>query len=141
MWRPDLSGVAHSVRDGEVAGSNPVIPTYYTMCTVPYLLAVVNNFQVNLFCIKSKIIDKKHFVYIIKSDLDNSWYYGYTENIAQRLNFHNEGISRYTKTKRPWALIFLRSYNLKREALKFEKYLKKTRNKDYIGEKYAEYFL
>ena len=27
MWRPDASGVAHSVRDGEVAGSNPVIPT------------------------------------------------------------------------------------------------------------------
>ena len=74
----------------------------------------------------------RYRVYIIESQKDKSWYYGFSENVEKRLDLHNEGNSTYTKSKRPWKLIFLRSFDIKTEALKFERYLKKTRNKRYI---------
>ena len=45
------------------------------------------------------------------------------------------------KSKLPWKLIFYKSFDLKVDALKFERYLKKTRNKNYIKRTYSEYFL
>jgi putative endonuclease len=82
-----------------------------------------------------------YYVYIIKSETDQSWYYGFSEDLEKRLNFHNEGKSTYTKSKRPWKLIFCRRFDLKAKALKFERYLKKTRNKEYIKRVYSEYFI
>ena len=79
-------------------------------------------------------------VYIIESLKDSSWYYGFTADVKARLNYHNQGLSHYTKTKLPWKLIFKRDFVLKTEALKFERYLKKTRNKDYITKTYFEFF-
>ncbi len=55
--------------------------------------------------------------------------------------FHNEGKSRYSRTKIPWKLIFVRPFEMKSEALKFERYLKSTRNKDFIKRNYKEFFL
>ena len=81
-----------------------------------------------------------YYVYIIESKTDQSWYYGFSENPEKRLHFHNEGKSTYTKSKRPWKLIFSRSFDTKTEALKFEQYLKRTRNKEYIKMAYLEYF-
>ena len=82
-----------------------------------------------------------YYVYIIQSEMDKSWYYGFTENPERRLSFHNDGKSNYTKSKLPWKLIFRRSFEIKIEALKFERYLKKTRNKEYIKRVYSEYFI
>ena len=83
----------------------------------------------------------KYYVYIIKSEKDQSWYYGFSENPEKRLQFHNAGKSTYTKGKMPWKLIFCRSFDIKIEALKFEIYLKKMRNKEYIKRVYSEYFI
>ena len=82
-----------------------------------------------------------YYVYIIKSETDQSWYYGFSENPEKRLHFHNAGKSTYTKGKVPWELIFCRSFDIKTEALKFEQYLKKMRNKEYIKRVYSEYFI
>ena len=82
-----------------------------------------------------------YHVYIIESELDKSWYYGFSENVEKRLHFHNEGNSTYTKSKRPWKLIFYRRFDIKTEALKFERYLKKTKNKNYIKKAYSKYFI
>ena len=82
-----------------------------------------------------------HFTYIIQSIKDNTWYYGYSTDPVVRLKFHNRGASRYTKSKVPWRLIFVREFETKSEALNFEKYLKKTRNKEYIKKEFSEYFI
>ncbi len=89
----------------------------------------------------NKSIEKKHFVYLIRSTEDDTWYYGYTTNVIKRLEFHNSGKSQYTKSRVPWLLIFLRRYDLKRDALIFEKHLKRTRNKAYLLRKYKDYFI
>ena len=82
-----------------------------------------------------------YYVYIIESEKDKSWYYGFSRNLERRLDFHNDGKSTYTKSKLPWKLIFSKSFDIKTEALKFEKYLKKMRNKEYIKRIHSEYFI
>jgi len=65
-----------------------------------------------------------HYVYITQSKVDKSHYVGSTTNPEQRLYDHNEGSVRYTKSKRPWDMIWFCAFTNKEKALEFEKYLK-----------------
>ncbi|MGV8964065.1 MAG: GIY-YIG nuclease family protein [Candidatus Saccharimonadaceae bacterium] len=42
-----------------------------------------------------------YFVYIIHSEIDNTYYKGFTEKPEQRIMQHNNGETRYTLTKTP----------------------------------------
>jgi putative endonuclease len=72
-----------------------------------------------------------YFVYIIQSDLDHSFYIGFSENVENRLREHNLGSTNYTATKRPWKLVYFERFNNKSDALKREIFLKKQRNKKF----------
>jgi putative endonuclease len=65
------------------------------------------------------------YVYIIQSDLDKSYYKGFSENPYKRLEQHNNKESNYTSTKIPWTLVYIESFTTKRDALIREKKLKK----------------
>ena len=67
-----------------------------------------------------------YYVYIIKSDLDGSFYKGYTEDPVLRLQRHNNKESIYTSSKVPWKLVYVEEMHSKREALIREKNLKKA---------------
>jgi putative endonuclease len=71
------------------------------------------------------------YVYLLQTDVDASFYVGFTENPEQRLIQHNNGESMYTRRKTPWKMVYIENYNSKSEALKREKFLKKQRNKDF----------
>ena len=77
------------------------------------------------------IISMKYFVYILQSEIDESYYIGYTSNLQNRLTEHNSGKTRYTSRKRPWKLVYREEFQDKSEALKREKFLKKQRNSDF----------
>ncbi len=66
-----------------------------------------------------------HYVYIIQSEFDESYYKGYSENPIVRLSFHNKGLSPYTSVKVPWKLVAVFSFASKKEALQKEKKIKK----------------
>jgi putative endonuclease len=66
-----------------------------------------------------------HYVYIIQSEKDGSFYKGYSENPLLRLQNHNEGKSTYTAKKCTWNLVALFAFETKTEALQKEKKLKK----------------
>lgn len=70
------------------------------------------------------IIYSMHFVYILKSVKDGSYYTGYTEYIQKRLVEHNTGSSKYSNTKAPFELVWHCAFQDKSKALIFEKYLK-----------------
>ena len=72
-----------------------------------------------------------YFVYIIQSEIDNTYYKGFTENPEQRIRQHNNGESRYTSTKMPWKLVYLEEFETKREALIREKKIKRF-NSQYL---------
>lgn len=71
-----------------------------------------------------------YYVYILESLIDGDFYKGFTENYKRRLT-HNNGKSKFTRTKRPWKLIFVQEFNSKKEALIREKQLKRA-NKKYL---------
>jgi len=50
----------------------------------------------------------KGYLYILKSELNNRYYVGITNNIDRRLKEHNDGKSKYT---RPFKLIFKQTYD------------------------------
>jgi len=82
-----------------------------------------------------------HFTYIIESEISGNWYYGSTSDTNRRLDDHNKGLNISTRNRGPWKHIFIRSFESKKEAMDFERYLKKTRNKEYIKRQFAEFFL
>lgn len=45
-------------------------------------------------------------MYIIQSETSDGFYVGHTDNLAQRLRFHNTGQSHYTARKGPWRLVY-----------------------------------
>ncbi len=71
------------------------------------------------------------YVYILRSDKDDSFYIGQTNDVNKRLNFHNLGLSRYTSRKLPWKLVYIEEYKTRKEALKRERFLKKQRNRKF----------
>ncbi len=71
-------------------------------------------------------------VYILKSLKNNHYYIGQTEKLAKRIQEHNLGTSRSTKSGIPWKLVYEESYDSKREAIKRETQLKKIKNRHII---------
>jgi putative endonuclease len=71
------------------------------------------------------------YTYIIQSEQDESFYVGYTSDLDRRLKDHNEGLSQFTKRKRPWKLFYQESFNTKSEAIKREKFFKRQKNRSF----------
>jgi len=73
-----------------------------------------------------------YFVYIIESVKDGTYYIGSTQDIEERLQRHNQGRSKYTRTKQPWKLIYVEEYKDRTAAIKKELVIKQRKSKDYI---------
>jgi len=67
-----------------------------------------------------------HYVYIIQSKKDGSYYNGSTDDLKNRFKQHNQHSSRYTSTKAPYNLVWYGAFLDKKKALAFEKYLKSS---------------
>ena len=71
------------------------------------------------------------YTYILQSEIDNSFYTGHSSDIKKRLEYHNEGLSKYTSKKIPWKLVYLETFETKKEANRRELFLKKQRNRSF----------
>ena len=71
------------------------------------------------------------YVYLIQSEVDASFYIGYTSNLELRIKQHKNGESTYSRRKKPWKLVYSEELENKTSALKREKFLKKQKNKDF----------
>ena len=66
-----------------------------------------------------------YFVYIAANATDDELYKGFSENPYKRIQEHNDGRSKFTSTKSGWYLVFVKSFELKTDALIFEKKIKR----------------
>jgi len=73
-----------------------------------------------------------YFVYILKSIKEDTYYVGSTQDVNSRLERHNQGRSKYTKTKRPWELVYWEKCRDRAEAMRLEREIKARKSKDYI---------
>lgn len=66
-----------------------------------------------------------HFtVYVLYSDTAKKHYTGFTGNLIERLKSHNELGDEWTARYRPWRLIFWKEFEMKLDAIHYEKWLK-----------------
>ena len=72
------------------------------------------------------------YVYVLESVSSGRLYTGHTMNIDQRVNQHNSGMSRYTRGRGPWRLMFYEEFATRGEAVTRERFLKTGRGRDWI---------
>jgi putative endonuclease len=73
-----------------------------------------------------------YYTYILKSKIKDKYYIGYCEDLTKRLEKHNSGNSRSTKSYIPWEIVYYEEYSTKSEAIKREYALKRIRNKEVL---------
>ncbi len=62
----------------------------------------------------------------------STYYVGSTQDVTARLERHNQGRSKYTKSKRPWQLIYQEEYPDRSSAVKREIEIKRKEKRSYI---------
>jgi len=62
---------------------------------------------------------------------DGTYYVGSTNNLDRRLNDHDKGQSRYTKSRLPVKLVYNKEFGTLAEARKFEYFIKRQRNGEF----------
>ena len=68
-----------------------------------------------------------YYCYVLYSETVCRYYIGVTDDIDHRLLQHNTGISKWTKDKGPWVLIWSKHFPSLSEARKFENVLKRQK--------------
>ena len=81
-----------------------------------------------------------YYNYVLQSLRNDSLYIGYTEDLCKRVKEHNQGLSRFTKVYKPWKLIYYEACLNKEDAMRREKYLKKTQGQRLLKRRLKEYF-
>jgi len=70
-----------------------------------------------------------YYVYVLRSQFDEKLYIGYTTNLRNRIQEHNNGEVSSTKSRRPFELIFYEGYKSMQDAKRRESYFKTTKGK------------
>lgn len=72
------------------------------------------------------------YIYILRSNKNNSYYVGSCKNIDKRLKLHNKGLVKSTKRYIPWKLIHSEKYKTLGEARRKEIQIKSWKKRDAI---------
>ncbi len=73
-----------------------------------------------------------YIVYILFSKSSLKYYTGQTDDLENRLQRHNSGLSLSTKSGKPWELIYQIQFSTRSEAMLLEKKIKKRGAKRYL---------
>jgi putative endonuclease len=85
------------------------------------------------------IVLEKFFLYILQSQKDGRYYVGVTKNVESRLDQHNRGVGKSTRSGKPWLLIHTEEYSTRSEAARREKQIKKQKSRSYIETQIRSY--
>ena len=80
-----------------------------------------------------------YYIYILQSKKDGMFYTGYTNNLQERLQLHNDGKVVSTKNRIPLKLVYFEGCLNQQDATHREKYLKSSWGKRYIKERLKNY--
>jgi putative endonuclease len=74
-------------------------------------------------------MDKSYQVYVLRNR-NGRFYIGLSENVRVRVQQHNEGVSKWTRSHRPWNLVWTSKPMSLSDARKLENLLKKQKGGD-----------
>ena len=72
------------------------------------------------------------YCYILFSEKLNKHYVGSTTDLPRRLEDHNRGKEKFTKTGCPWVLVYTEEFTELLNARRRETYIKKQKSRKYI---------
>ena len=79
---------------------------------------------------------KFHYVYILRSKVNNHWYTGCTSDLRKRFRQHNNGeLKSWTRSRGPFELIYYEAYLHAKDAWAREKQIKSGPGKRYMRER------
>ena len=82
-----------------------------------------------------------YYVYVLKSLKDGRFYTGFTNDLKRRIDEHNKGSERSTKSRMPLKLIYYEACIDKKDAVARERYLKSGMEKRYIKNRIKCYLI
>ena len=79
---------------------------------------------------KKNRIKEQNYTYIVQCS-DGTYYTGWTNNLAKRIDTHNRGKgAKYTRSRAPVQLVYVESFETKEEAMSREYRIKKMSRKE-----------
>ena len=72
------------------------------------------------------------YLYILFSDSISKFYIGISNDMQQRLEFHNRLGHGFTKSGRPWKLVWSKEFLTREEAAYWESFIKKQKSHSII---------
>ncbi len=81
-----------------------------------------------------------YYVYVLLSEKDHQFYTGYTSDLKNRLQLHNEGKVKSTMHRLPIKLIYFEGCLHQQDATRREKYLKSGSGKIYLRNRLRNFF-
>ncbi len=73
-----------------------------------------------------------YFVYILQSIKTEKFYIGHAKDLHYRLQQHNNGYCKSTKSGVPWKVVHTEEFLTRSEAMKREKEIKSQKSRAYI---------
>jgi putative endonuclease len=73
---------------------------------------------------KAEFLNMKYYIYLLLSEVDNKPYLGSTNNLEKRVNQHNNGLVKSTRTRKPLKLIYNEEFENVNAARKREHFYK-----------------
>jgi len=80
-----------------------------------------------------------YYTYVLRSLKDMKFYVGFSKNLHNRLEEHNNGLVKSTKHRIPLELVYWEGCTNQADATKREKYLKTAWGKRYIKNRLKNY--
>ena len=72
-------------------------------------------------------VSRPYWVYVLWSESRRQFYAGVTDDVSRRVRDHNTGVSRWTRGKGPWALVWKQRCETLGAARKLENLLKRQK--------------
>ena len=79
------------------------------------------------------------YVYVLRSEVDQQFYVGFTKDLPARVAAHNKGLVPSTRKRLPLALVYWEGCLDQADATRREKYLKTAWGKRYIKTRLKSY--
>ena len=65
-----------------------------------------------------------YYLYILQSESTGRFYIGQTQDVSERLAYHNANYSKSLKNRGPWRLVYTEQYKTRSEVMRRERQLK-----------------
>lgn len=77
-------------------------------------------------------ISMKYFLYILQSEIRETYYMGSSDDPLRRTGYHNSESKGYTRRYRPWRLVFTYGFETREDAMQAEQKVKNWKSKKMI---------